>query len=90
MQINYSKIPKVLHNIEFHISEDADWDPYGLKVTAACERAIADEVMNYYILAADYYFQKGDKKQARGFLYFLELMGFSEEPAFVQVKNRMR
>lgn len=192
MQINYSKIPKVLHNIEFHISEDADWDPYGLKVTEACERAIATaheavvkkaflgaqtirnfirrypqipmfknhlwryylavgytdqamgaaeqaiqenpeyfygrlmlanslmlipdrraeipglvnqwniveyagrntlayhEVMNYYILAAEYYFQKGDKKQAQGFLYFLELMGFGEEPAFVQVRNRMR
>ncbi|MCK6693844.1 MAG: hypothetical protein L6Q97_17320 [Thermoanaerobaculia bacterium] len=48
------------------------------------------EVMNYYILAAEYHFQKGDKKQAQGFLYFLELMGFGDEPAFVQVKDRIR
>lgn len=48
------------------------------------------EVMNYYILAAEYHFQKGDKKQAQGFLYFLELMGLGKEPAFVQVKNRMQ
>lgn len=39
-QIDFTKIPKVLHNIEFNISGDPDWDPYGLRMTDACRRAL--------------------------------------------------
>ncbi len=183
-----------MHDIEFHISEDPEWDPYGLRVTAACQRALKaaneavlnkefmggqkirnfiqrypnipmfknhlwrffvacgfkdqaletaeqailenpgyfysrlmkanslmmqashprlaeipgilcdwnivtfagrnelahHEVLNYYLLAAEYYFQKGDKKQCQGFLYFLQVMGFDSAPAFEAAKSRMK
>ncbi len=191
MSINYSKIPKVLHDIGFHTADDPDWDPYDLKVTEACsnaldaanqavaqeemmgdqkirnfirkypkipmfknhlwrfyinmrlpdqaldvaqqaihenpayfysrlmlansllmiparrheipellshwniveyagrEKFIYHEVLNYYLLVAEYHHRNSDKKQAQGFLYFLEVMGLGDAPAFVQVKQRM-
>lgn len=41
-QVDFSRIPKVLHDIQFIIAEDPEWDPYDLKVTEACVRAIGE------------------------------------------------
>ena len=190
-QIDYSKVPKVLHNLEFSTAEDPDWNAYDLKMTEACLRALAaaneavtnketmgaqkirnfirrypqvsmfknhlwrfylalgfddmalgaaeqaivenpnyfygplmlanmlltrpnrrpeisallkhwnivdyagrdkfayHELMNYYLVAAEYHHATKDQKEARHFLYFLSIAGFGKEPAFLQLKRKV-
>lgn len=40
MNINWKRIPKVLHEIEFEVSGDPDWTPYGLTITPETEAAL--------------------------------------------------
>jgi len=41
ISVNWDRIPKVLHTIDFEISNDPDWDPYHLQFTDAVENAMA-------------------------------------------------
>lgn len=40
MNINWKRIPAVLHHIEFEVSGDSDWRPYGLTITPVIEDAL--------------------------------------------------
>lgn len=54
-RVDFSRIPQVLHGIQFMIAEDPEWDPYDLKITEACARAIVDSnaaITDRKILAA--------------------------------------
>jgi len=41
MNLDWKRIPKVLHNITFEVSGDSNWNPYHIVITTAVEDAIA-------------------------------------------------
>jgi len=41
MNLDWKRIPKVLHNITFEVSGDSNWNPYTIVITPAVEDAIA-------------------------------------------------